>query len=274
LARAVVTSIAKAHGKKVVEGAFVYVKGPELLSKWVGETEQSIRGIFEQGRKHRQKHGWPAVIFIDEADALLTARGSRTASGMEHTIVPQFLSEMDGLDETGSIVLLATNRADMLDQAVVRPGRIDRKVYVGPPKDAKAVINIFYIHLRGVPVGGANLGEYAAEKLFSDTYPLYKLKFKGDGGEKVFHMHHAVSGAMVAGLVEQAAATAIHRCIGAKVAKGAIGEQVVCERDVDAAFEKVYGEHLRLSHKLEIDDWCDRQGLKVEAMARHVVRGA
>jgi len=122
------------------------------------------------------------------------------------------------------------------------------------------------------------LGEYAASKLFSEMFPLYKLRFKGgregQPDERVFNMHHAVSGAMVAGLVEQATAKAIHRCVGAKVAKGHIGDQRVCERDVDEAFEMVYGEHLRLSHRLEIEDYAERQGLKVEAVSKHVVRGA
>jgi len=264
LGKATVSAIAAAHGKRTVPGAFIYIKGPELLSKWMGETESMIRGLFEQARKHQAQHGWPAVIFIDEADALLTARGSRTASGMEHTIVPQFLSEMDGLEESGAIVLLATNRADMLDSAVTRPGRIDRKVYVAPP-DLNATIRIFAIHLRDIPVSGDNMPGYAASKLFSDAYPLYQLRTSK--GTVTFHMYHTVSGAMIAGLVEQASAKAIHRCVAGGHKSGAL-----CEGDIDAAFEGVYLEHLRLSHRLEIEDYAERHGVKVEGVAK--IQGA
>jgi proteasome-associated ATPase len=260
LGKATATAIAKAHGKTTVPGAFIYIKGPELLSKWVGESESMIRGLFEGARKHRARHGYPAVIFIDEADSLLTARGTRTAGGMEHTIVPQFLSEMDGLEESGAIVLLATNRADMLDSAVTRPGRIDRKVYVAPP-DLNAVIRIFAIHLKGVPVVGENLPGYGANVLFSDAFPLYQLRTSK--GTMVFHVHHAVSGAMVAGLVEQASAKAIHRCVAAKVKTGG-----VCEGDVDEAFRSVYMEHLRGTHQAELEDYADRHGCTIEAVAK------
>lgn len=260
LGKATASAIAKAHGAKPVAGAFIYIKGPELLSKWVGETEQMIRGLFEQARKHQSKHGYPAVIFIDEADALLTSRGSRTASGMEHTVVPQFLSEMDGLEDSGAIVLLATNRADMLDQAVTRPGRIDRKVYVAPP-DLNAVIRIFAIHMRDIPQASENLGGYAANELFSEKWPLYELKTAK--GRMVFHLYHAVSGAMVAGVVEQASAKAIHRCVAAKATKGE-----VCKGDIDAALDSVYVEHLRLGHKLEMEDFAERLGTTIQSVAK------
>ena len=259
LGKATATAIAAAHGKKPTPGAFIYIKGPELLSKWVGETEQMIRGLFEQARRHEREKGYPAVIFIDEADALLTARGNRTASGMEHTIVPQFLSEMDGLEESGAIVLLATNRADMLDPAIVRPGRIDRKVHVTPP-DRAATVRIFAICFGKVPAV-AGLHDYAAERLFSASYPLYQLRTSK--ADMTFHLFHVISGAMVAGVVEQASAAAIRRCIAGMMRTG-----ITCEADVDTALAIVHNEHQSLNHELELHDWAERSGVQIKALQR------
>lgn len=159
LAKAAATSLATIHGTSAKSTGFIYVKGPELLNMWVGNTEAEIRGLFARGRDHFKKNGYPAILFIDEADAILGARGgsSHGSEGtLANTIVPQFLSEMDGLQDSGVFVLLATNRPDVLDPAVTRDGRIDRKVAVLRPEQ-QAAGDILKIHLRNRPLSGADV---------------------------------------------------------------------------------------------------------------------
>lgn len=146
------TLIAKAIASTILKSAkadpesFIYLKGASLLSKWVGETEQNISKIFKNAREYYKKTGTKAVLFIDEAEALLNTRGSRKSSDVDMTIVPTFLSEMSGLEGDNPIVILATNLPDNLDPAVIRPGRIDLKIEIKRPNN-KDAIEIFEIHL-------------------------------------------------------------------------------------------------------------------------------
>lgn len=117
-----------------LKSGFIYVKATEILNKYVGTSEERVRGLFSQGKDYRKKTGTPTIIFLDEADAILGRRGSdRTGASLSNTIVPAFLTEMDGFTESGCIVILATNRPDTLDDAVIRDGRIDRKIFIGYP---------------------------------------------------------------------------------------------------------------------------------------------
>src|SRR5208283_4208865 len=131
--KATTNSLANIFGAKAISSGFIYVKGPEILNMYVGESGRRIREIFQRGRKHFDKYKFPAVIFIDEAEAVLSERGTSRSSDVDKTIVPMFLSEMDGLDENHAIVMLATNRPKMLDPAVVREGRVDRHIKVSRP---------------------------------------------------------------------------------------------------------------------------------------------
>lgn len=206
LAKAAATSLAKLHGKASASG-FIYVKGPEILNKWVGQSEETIRNLFTRARDHYKREGYPAVLFIDEADAILGARGTQSmVSGMEKTIVPMFLAEMDGLDEFGPLVLLATNRADSLDPAVVRDGRVDRKIEVTRPnvEDSK---EIFAMYLKGKPVSEATKPEYA--EAFATALFASPLKMRA-------------CGALINGLVDQAISLAMRRdiALGLKTATG------------------------------------------------------
>lgn len=197
LAKAAATSLADLHGKTSASG-FIYVKGPEILNKWVGQSEETIRGLFGRARDHFKREGYPAVLFIDEADAIMGARGTNSMlSGMEKTIVPMFLAEMDGLDENGPLVLLATNRADSLDPAIVRDGRIDRKIEVTRPNQEDAT-EIFQMYLKDKPVCEATKPEYA--EAFSKALFTSTLKMR-------------VCGALIAGLVDQAISLAMRRDI-------------------------------------------------------------
>ena len=138
---------------------FISVKGPEVLSKWVGESERAIREIF---RKARQVA--PCIIFFDEIDAIAPARGFRTGdSGVTDRIVNQLLTEMDGITLLkGVVVIGATNRPDILDPALLRPGRFDRIVYI-PPPDEKSRLEIFKVHTRKMPLADDVDLEYLAK---------------------------------------------------------------------------------------------------------------
>ncbi len=127
---------------------FIAVRGPEILSKWVGESEKAIRQIFRRARQVA-----PAIIFFDEIDAIAPARGFRhDTSGVTDRIVNQLLTEMDGIEPlTNVVVIAATNRPDILDPALLRPGRFDRLIYV-PPPDKKARLEILRIHTRKMPL--------------------------------------------------------------------------------------------------------------------------
>lgn len=153
LARAAATALARMHGVSAQTSGFLLISGPQaVLNKYVGESEANIQRVFAAGREHYKKHGYPAILVVDECDALLGARGVTAWDGMTRTIVPTFLTEMDGVDTRYSpLVILITNRPDILDEAIVRPGRIDRIIHIGYP-DEKAARQIIEIHVGGRPV--------------------------------------------------------------------------------------------------------------------------
>jgi proteasome-associated ATPase len=230
--------------------AFLHMKGPEALSKWVGEAESTIRGVFERARAHKKRTGFPSVIFIDEAESIVGKRGSGVSSDMEKTIVPTFLSEMDGLESSSAIVILATNRPDMLDPAVIREGRIDRKIRIGrPTKEAAA--NIWRVHLSRKPAAEGNsvesLSELGSVTMHSDERPLYQIERKS-GDKTVVTLGHIASGAMIASLVEEATSFAINRDIEQGVFTGITPENII------SAVDRMYRDHRFISHKEEIED--------------------
>ncbi|MCD6589576.1 AAA family ATPase, partial [Candidatus Woesearchaeota archaeon] len=138
---------------------FIAVRGPELLSKWVGESEKAVREVF---RKARQVA--PAIIFFDEIDSLASIRGAHYDSGVTERIVSQLLTEMNGIENVeGVVVIAATNRPDMLDPALLRPGRFDRHIEISLP-NKKERLEIFRVHTRGMPLGkDVNLKELAEQ---------------------------------------------------------------------------------------------------------------
>jgi ATP-dependent 26S proteasome regulatory subunit len=187
LGKAVATSIAK--GKA---GGFINIKGPEILDPYVGVSEALVRDTFRKAREYYDENGTEAVVFVDEADALLTKRGQH-GNYMGQTIVPAFLTEMDGLESSPAIVILSTNRPDTLDPAIIRDGRIDYKVGVRRPsqKEAKTIIDI---HLRKTKVAHEDCASVAADKLYD--------------GQNVKLPH---SGALLAGVVSKAKSIAMRR---------------------------------------------------------------
>jgi proteasome-associated ATPase len=222
LAKAAATALAKIHGATAKATGFIYVKGPELLNKFVGESESNVRSLFASARDHARMCGYPAIVFLDEADGVLGRRGMTKWEGMERTIVPQFLAEMDGLDPSGALVLLATNRPDTLDEAFLRDGRIDRKIEVRRPTEEECVA-IFGRHLQARPVEGklGTLATRAAKDLFDARHVIGMGA--GDKGERRrVTLGDRASGALVAGIVERATQRAIRRAIEAKDGEGAV----------------------------------------------------
>lgn len=215
------TLIAKAVARTILEDAeadrdaFIYVKGPELLNKYIGESERMVRARFAACRKYSAKTGKRAVMFIDEAESLLPARGTKLSSDVETTIVPQFLAEMDGFAPDSPIVILATNLPSHIDSAILREGRIDLKVLVDRPNVADTT-EIFGIHLKGV-------------KCAQDIEVLAKV-----GMQLIFasSVSERVSGAMVKTMVNLAAQKAMQRVIaGDTKNKGVIEKDLELSRD-------------------------------------------
>ena len=214
------------------------MKGPELLSRYVGDTEASIRALFAQARAYKENTGKTAVIFFDEADSILPRRGSGVSTDVFNTIVPAMLTEMDGLSESSVLVILAANRQDLLDSAVVRDGRVDVKIKVSPPSQAEAD-EILGIHLARYPQLKDLNKETALDSLFSPDRKLYHLRT--ENGELCFTLGNLVSGAMLAGVAHRAARSAVRQN-----ARG------ISTDDLLQAVERVFQESKDLSHTEQI----------------------
>lgn len=208
------TMIAKAIASSILEEvdeiqpeSFVYLKGGEMLSPWVGTAENNIKSLFDGARAHYKKTGVRSVIFIDEAEAIMPTRGSRKSSDVETTIVPTFLAEMDGFVSGGPFVILATNFPHQIDPAIQRPGRIDLKIEVSRPT-LEDCMEIFKIYLSKTLVHD-DMNELimkAVHTLSGNKYALENL-----------------SGALVANIVDQAIHKAIKRTIAnPKTKKGVV----------------------------------------------------
>jgi ATP-dependent 26S proteasome regulatory subunit len=223
IAKACVTMMADLRGSEVVhESAFIYVKGPEILDKYVGEAESKIRKMCEAARQHFKEHGYNAILFIDEADAVLMRRGSNRSSDVDKTIVPMFLAEMDGMDTGGPFLLLATNMPNNLDEAVVRPGRIDRSIEV-PRPNLDSSFDIFKIHLSKVPLHPELAMDLAA---LQATKHLF---------QHTDHCHKNVSGALIANVVQRAAMSALAQ----DVAKGRSSPSGITLDDLTSAMAEI-----------------------------------
>jgi SpoVK/Ycf46/Vps4 family AAA+-type ATPase len=213
VAKAIASVVLK--DSKADDESFVYVKGAELLSMWVGKAEESIRYLFKNARKYGKRSGKRAVIFIDEAEAILPVRGSMRSSDVDRTIVPTFLSEMDGFESNSPLMILSTNLPNQLDPAIVRDGRIDLKVQITRPnpEDAK---EIFEIHLKSVLCADRiqDLAHYGTESIFGCD------------------MVKQVSGAMIENVVK----TAAHKALTRKLNNPKVKSGIILE-DLQNVFE-------------------------------------
>lgn len=269
LGKATASSLAKSHGKQATSTGFIYVKGPELLDKFVGNSEAHIRGLFARARKHQKLHGYPAVLFIDEGDAVLGKRDGRPGMGIEATTVPQFLAEMDGLDETGPIVLIATNRPDSLDSAVTRDGRVDQKVQVTRP-DKSGANEIFKLYLSKVPlVAGLDVNEaaeFAAGLMYDSKFEFYNL-FNSNGTKVNFTLAGLSNGAMIAGVVDKATMQAMQRDIAAAQRK-LHNERGVTLEDIRLSIEDTYRQNKHLNHEVEVKEFVESNQLSIDRIIK------
>src|SRR5207249_7533784 len=146
VAKSLAEKVAEKTGREDARSYFLNIKGPELLNKYVGETERQIREIFQRA-KEKSEEGFPVIVFFDEMDSLFRTRGSGVSSDVENTIVPQLLSEIDGVETLSNVIVIgASNREDMIDPAILRPGRLDVKIKIERP-DAQAASEIMSRYL-------------------------------------------------------------------------------------------------------------------------------
>ncbi len=275
IAKAVANSIAKKLGHltgKEIRSYFLHVKGPELLNKYVGESERQVREVFKKA-KERAADGHPVIVFFDEMDALFRTRGSGISSDIESTIVPQFLSEIDGMERLRNVIVIgASNRQDLIDPAVLRAGRLDVKVKVGRP-DATAAKDIFskYLDL-DLPFPEEDLKRHGGEAkalvdqmidltvgaMYASSEENKFIEVTYANGEKeVLYFKDFASGALIEGIVSRAKKFAVKRAIAKE------GRGLRCE-DLIRAIREEFKEHEDLPNTTNPDDWAKISGKKGE----------
>lgn len=243
LARAAASALRRLHGANGAMG-FIAVKGPEILGKYVGQSEGAVRELFARARTHHREHGFPAVLFLDEADAILAARGTGRSSDMERTIVPQFLTEMDGIEASGAVVIIATNRVSALDPAI-REGRIDLRIRVGRPTQSD-VAKIVALNLRGKPCDPDSLGAIAAEELFDERHVVRSVETTA--GPVDVPLSVLASGALAAAAAERAVALALRRAVGG-------GEIGIVPADVRTAVRELLASNRDVALSEDVTEW-------------------
>jgi proteasome-associated ATPase len=275
IAKAVANSIAKKLGHltgKQVRSYFLHVKGPELLNKYVGESERQVREVFKKA-KERASEGHPVIVFFDEMDALFRTRGTGISSDVESTIVPQFLSEIDGVERLRNVIVIgASNRQDLIDPAVLRAGRLDVKVKVSRP-DATAARDIFSKYVTpDLPFDQDELQRHGGdacalvERLISTTVDaMYATSEENkfievtyaNGEKEILYFKDFASGALIEGIVSRAKKYAVKRAI-AQEGRGIRSEDLI------RAIREEFKEHEDLPNTTNPDDWAKIAGKKGE----------
>lgn len=255
------TLLAKAVAYSLGENSRFYnIKGPELLNKWVGETESKIRKLFSDA-KESANEGNPVVIFFDEIESLFRTRGSGVSSDMESTIVPQFLAELDGVEELKNVIVIgASNRQDLIDPAVLRPGRLDVKIRIDRP-DQKGTKDIFNKHLSDVvPVNGSReqIVDKATEFIFQESPEFEFVEITYEKGDReTLYYKDFISGAVIEGIVNRAKKITIKR----ELAGGLEGVSI---DDMLEAVKQEFKEHEDLPNTSTPDEWSKISGKKGE----------
>ena len=277
IAKAVANSlagkVAEVSGDREARSFFLNIKGPELLNKYVGETERQIRLVFQRARE-KSEEGWPVIVFFDEMESLFRTRGSGISSDIESTIVPQLLAEIDGVEALRNVIVIgASNREDLIDPAILRPGRLDVKIKIERP-DAEAATAIFARYLKpDLPiapemvetVGGGDpakavqgMIERAAEEMYSADEASQFLEVTYQNGDKeVMYFRDFASGAMIESVVRRAKKLAIKR----EIAGGGRG---IGAEDLLASIRQEFREHEDLPNTTNPDDWAKISGKKGE----------
>ncbi|MBA0125813.1 proteasome ATPase [Haloechinothrix sp. YIM 98757] len=279
IAKAVANSLAKQvaagrgdEGLSDAKSYFLNIKGPELLNKFVGETERHIRLIFQRARE-KASEGTPVIVFFDEMDSIFRTRGSGVSSDVETTIVPQLLSEIDGVEGLENVIVIgASNREDMIDPAILRPGRLDVKIKIERP-DAEAAKDIFSKYLTSdLPIHAEDLAEFGGdesstieamvqhtvERMYeeSDENRFLEVTY-ANGDKEVLYFRDFNSGAMIENIVDRAKKAAIKSVLETK--KPGLRVQHLLDAIVDE-----FAENEDLPNTTNPDDWARISGKKGE----------
>jgi proteasome-associated ATPase len=248
-----------------LEGRFIHVKGPEILNMWLGESERKIREIFKKARDYKEKGQIP-FIFIDEAESILGTRQAWRGSNISNTVVPMFCAEMDGIQSLrDTVVILATNRPDLIDPAIIRPGRIDRKIKVSRPsrEESKAILRVYL--KEGLPREHEDfdaMAEPFLDRLFSRSSDQEVLVLTlRSGGNRKLYWDDFISGAVIEGIMKRAKEKAIERAIKGEVLALTVDDLVV-------SLETEFQEGSLLPAESNLEDWL--QLLDMES--KNVVR--
>ena len=268
IGKAILTEvIRKLSGKeeKELQGRFIHVKGPEILNMWLGESERKIREIFQKARDYKEK-GQVPFIFIDEAESVLGTRQASRGLNISNTLVPMFCAEMDGIQSLReTVVILATNRPDLIDPAILRPGRIDRKIKIGRPnrEDCKAILKVYLKdNLSREHARFDDMAEPFLDKLFQRTPEQEVLVLTLRSGEfKKLYWKDFISGAVIESIIKRVKERAIERGIAG-------GELKITVDDLLECLKTEFTESSLLPAESNMEDWL--QLLDMES--RHVVR--
>lgn len=276
IAKAVANSLSKRvaekTGEKKKNAYFINVKGPELLNKYVGETERQIRLIFERARE-KASEGVPVVVFFDEMDSLFRTRGTGISSDMESTIVPQLLSELDGVEILNNVIVIgASNREDLIDPAILRPGRLDVKIKIERPTEAAAKAIFARYLTTSLPIAEDELKKFdddrektiekmvseASSVMYEESVETQFLEVTYQNGEKeILHFKDFSSGAMIENVVRRAKKLAVKRTI-------ADGPKGICTQDLIDSILQEFREQEDLPNTTNPDDWAKISGKKGE----------
>lgn len=248
-----------------LEGRFIHVKGPEILNMWLGESERKVREIFKKAREYKEK-GQVPFIFIDEAESILGTRQAMRGNNISNTLVPMFCAEMDGIQSLReTVVILATNRPDLIDPAILRPGRIDRKIKVGRPNrgDCNAILKVYL--KPSLPREHENLDQM--------TQPFLDALFKKSSQQEVIiltlrtgklkklYWKDFISGAIIEGIVKRTKEKAIERAIDGKELK-------ILSKDLTECLATEFKDGNLLPAESNLEDWLQLLDLD----SRDVVR--
>jgi len=287
IAKAVANSLAKKvaerTGRQEGRSYFLNIKGPELLNKYVGETERHIRLVFQRARE-KASEGMPVIVFFDEMDSLFRTRGSGVSSDVENTIVPQLLSEIDGVESLENVIVIgASNREDMIDPAILRPGRLDVKIKIQRP-DAESARDILSKYLTpDLPLHADDLGEHAGdaaatcaamiqravERMYSEEDENRFLEVTYANGDKeVLYFKDFNSGAMLENIVSRAKKMAIKDFLDQ-------GQKGIRVQHLLTACVDEFRENEDLPNTTNPDDWARISGKKGERIVfiRTLVQG-
>ncbi|MEI8148402.1 MAG: proteasome ATPase, partial [Actinomycetes bacterium] len=273
VANSLAAKVATITGNTNVRSYFLNIKGPELLNKYVGETERQIRLVFQRARE-KAEEGVPVIIFFDEMDSLFRTRGTGISSDMESTIVPQLLAEIDGVESLRDVIVIgATNREDLIDPAILRPGRLDVKIKIDRP-NAEAATQIFerYLHdslpLDASEVAGIGGGdphkatqamiEATVEEMYrsDDANRFLEVTYQG-GDKETLYFKDFASGAMIENIVRRAKKLAVKREIGE-------GTRGIKTEDLVSSIRQEFRENEDLPNTTNPDDWARISGKKGE----------